>query len=761
MSRVIVKNLPKNATEEMVRRSFESAYVGEITDLKLAKNKQGVSRQFAFVGFKEPQAADLAIKKLNRTFIGTGRVIVQIATAPPSTPPPTNPKSSSSSSTSAVGKAAAKAKGTKEGDASGVEVKEDSSKTEFISVLQSRSSKNAQKFWSNDDALSAANNAAAAAAAVPEVDAAVASGEKLVFDDDTDDEEEDEDENDVEEGEVEKKQKEGHDEDGDVAMEEVGGEADDSAVVLEETGRLFVRNLPFTATEDDIKEFFSQYGEVTEIHLPLDDLKRSKGFAFVQFASPEHAVMAYAEKDWQNFQGRLLRILPGKPKPQRKGESESNEKSSYKKKKEELLKKQSMNQDTWNSLFLRTDTVLDAVASRYGVTKSDIVNPIAQDDEEGNKVPVAVRVALAETQLLTETRNFLLENGISPNAFTVEAGQKIQRSTTTILVKNLPVGTEESEIRRAFGKFGDLGRVLLPPAKVIAIVEYLEPQEARRAFAGMAYKKFKDVPLFLEWAPMTLFDRKPPPKEEKLAADDKQREKDVVKKVLDGDEDESEKGAGSTLFVKNLNFGTTEDKLSKAFSKIGKVRKASIVKKQKNGQMLSMGYGFIEFVSPDSAMEALKRMQGYELNGHKLELKISSRQTFASESDKKSKRKRGSDADAGSKLSKTKIIVKNMPFEANRAELRTLFGTFGQLKSVRVPKKFNGAHRGFAFIEFVSEQEAENAFKSLQDTHFYGRHLILQWAQEDENGMDSAVAAAQDPIEMMDKLHKAKKQKVQ
>ena len=41
----------------------------------------------------------------------------------------------------------------------------------------------------------------------------------------------------------------------------------------------------------------------------------------------------------------------------------------------------------------------------------------------------------------------------------------------------------------------------------------------------------------------------------------------------------------------------------------------------------------------------------------------------------------------------TKLLVKNLAFEATPKDLRQLFGTFGQIKSVRMPKKFNGEHR--------------------------------------------------------------------
>lgn len=40
-----------------------------------------------------------------------------------------------------------------------------------------------------------------------------------------------------------------------------------------------------------------------------------------------------------------------------------------------------------------------------------------------------------------------------------------------------------------------------------------------------------------------------------------------------------------------------------------------------------------------------------------------------------------------------------------------LFSPFGHLKSARLPKKFDGSHRGFAFVEFTTKQEAKNALE--------------------------------------------------
>src|SRR4051812_10014588 len=52
-----------------------------------------------------------------------------------------------------------------------------------------------------------------------------------------------------------------------------------------------------------------------------------------------------------------------------------------------------------------------------------------------------------------------------------------------------------------------------------------------------------------------------------------------------------------------------------------------------------------------------------------------------------------------------------------------------QIKKLRLPKKFDGSHRGFAFITFVSQQEAQNAIDALGHTHLLGRPLVLEWAK--------------------------------
>ena len=65
-------------------------------------------------------------------------------------------------------------------------------------------------------------------------------------------------------------------------------------------------------------------------------------------------------------------------------------------------------------------------------------------------------------------------------------------------------------MQELFGRFGDLMRLVLPPTKTLALVEFGEAANARRAFKGLAYRRFQNIPLYLEWAPAGIFNADAP-----------------------------------------------------------------------------------------------------------------------------------------------------------------------------------------------------------------------------------------------------------
>ncbi|XP_031164584.2 probable RNA-binding protein 19 isoform X4 [Sander lucioperca] len=484
-----------------------------------------------------------------------------------------------------------------------------------------------------------------------------------------------------------------------------------------DSGRLFIRNLPYTCSEEEIKELFAKHGPLSEMLFPIDNLtKKPKGFAFVTYMIPENAVTALAQLDGHIFQGRMLHLLPSTLKKEKNDSADAGGpgSSSYKRQKDAKNKASSSSSHNWNTLFLGTSAVADAIAEKYNTTKSKVL------DHE-SKGSLAVRMALGETQIVQETRQFLLDNGVSLDSFSQAAAA---RSTTVILVKNLPAEVTASELEELFSPHGSLGRVLLPPSGLTAIIEFLEPTEAKRAFTRLAYSKFRHIPLYLEWAPVGVFVAAKP--EPVLEKDEAMKEE---KKDEKEEEEEEESAPGSTLFIKNLNFSTTEEKLQETFSKCGKITSCSISKKKdKTGMMLSMGYGFVQYQTAEAAQKALRQLQHCTVDEHQLELKISERATRTTEVSRKKRQDE-------KKQTGSKILVRNVPFQATVREIRELFCTFGELKTVRLPKKAAGSgnHRGFGFIDFLTKQDAKKAFTALcHSTHLYGRRLVLEWADAEE-----------------------------
>jgi multiple RNA-binding domain-containing protein 1 len=612
-----------------------------------------------------------------------------------------------------------------------------------------------------------------------------------------------------------------------VASQDDGGDDDDDAALrgnnqhvhhqpenadpqaeIRETGRLFIRNLPYTASEDDLRSLFEAFGDVADAHVVLDKLTRkSKGFALIRFGDPEAAVAAFNALDGSIFMGRLLHILPGKHAPSSdyalhgsaaaeddgnigEGDGDGDEEgatkrggnSSYKRQREAALKASAAtNTSAWNALFMRADTVAAAVAAHYGVTKADLLDPSAPD--------MAVRLALGETQVIAETKAALEEVGVdvaSLEKAAAQAGARTKkatsnsnsnsggRSTSVLLVKNLPFTADDSELTALFSAYGQVARMVLPPTKTLALVEFVEPQDARAAFKGLAYKRYQSVPLYLEWAPSSVFNRplaSQPQEEERKDAQLGDSSRLVSPSTIKRRSDErgdaaavdvmaelataasaDEAVATTTIYVKNLSFESDETALTAHVQPAveaagGSLRSVKIARrKAKDGRVLSSGFGFVECSSESVARDVIKALQGTTLGGHRLVLQLAiggyTEQSRGNGGAAAGGLGSSSAGDAGTgRLTQsqshpqgkdgTKIVVRNVAFEATRKDVLGLFSPFGAVTSCRLPRKFDGTHRGFAFVEFATRQEAKAAVGAVSGTHLYGRRLVIEWAEAD------------------------------
>ena len=341
---------------------------------------------------------------------------------------------------------------------------------------------------------------------------------------------------------------------------------------------------------------------------------------------------------------------------------------------------------------------MSSVADRMNISKADILS--ADSDN------AAVKLALAETHVIQETKKYFEDVSTCtidsfPSTSTSSLGRprsdassfsplsrsqegilleslngSSARSPTTILIKNIPYGTTLATLQEMFSFHGTISRLLLPPAGTLAVVEFTDAHSARSAFKALAYKRLGNAVLYLEKGPAGMFKEAPPPPPPPAPAP--VASTSVITPNLDSSSSTTattsdtlaSAAQGATLFVKNLNFTTTTDLLTSTFSHLpsflfARVQTKPDPKRPGTTARLSMGFGFVGFKTPETAEAAKGVMDGFRLDGHLLEVKFAQRGAEGGEDEKK-----GGGVGKGTT---TKMIVKNIPFEATKKDIRELF----------------------------------------------------------------------------------------
>jgi multiple RNA-binding domain-containing protein 1 len=211
----------------------------------------------------------------------------------------------------------------------------------------------------------------------------------------------------------------------------------------------------------------------------------------------------------------------------------------------------------------------------------------------------------------------------------------------------------------------------------MAVVEYERPDEAAKGFRAVAYRRLGNSIIYLEKGPLGMFVDGFVPESDKpskpIASSSTVR---VAEQIVDGPEaaaaveGEPPVQGGTTLYLKNLAFSTTQERLTQVFSHLPSFSFARVQTKpdpqRPGGARLSMGYGFMGFKDAEGAKSALKSVQGFVLDGHALHVSFAGRGAGDVS--------QGKDLGVGSKNRTTKMIVKNVPFEATKKDIRELFG---------------------------------------------------------------------------------------
>ncbi|WP_127131460.1 RNA recognition motif domain-containing protein [Pseudoflavitalea rhizosphaerae] len=93
---------------------------------------------------------------------------------------------------------------------------------------------------------------------------------------------------------------------------------------------IYVSNLSYNVTDEDLNDFFADYGEVTSAKVITDKFtNKSRGFGFVEMPDNEAAQKAITELDGGIVEGRAIKVTEARPREERSGNGGGGQKRSF------------------------------------------------------------------------------------------------------------------------------------------------------------------------------------------------------------------------------------------------------------------------------------------------------------------------------------------------------------------------------------------------------------------------------------------------
>ncbi|GMH09878.1 hypothetical protein Nepgr_011719 [Nepenthes gracilis] len=171
-------------------------------------------------------------------------------------------------------------------------------------------------------------------------------------------------------------------------------------------------------------------------------------------------------------------------------------------------------------------------------------------------------------------------------------------------------------------------------------------------------------------------------------------------------------GVGN-VFVKNICDSIDSMKLQEMFAKFGDISSCKVVTTE-DGK--SKGYGFVQFVSEDSANVAIEKLNGETVGGKQIYV---------------GKFLRKSDRDlTNPDIKYTNLYIKNFDSDITEEVLQEKFSQFGNVISLVVIKNENGASKGFGFVNFDNPDDAKQAMEVMNGSQLGSKSLYVARAQK-------------------------------
>ncbi|XP_051132521.1 polyadenylate-binding protein 2-like [Andrographis paniculata] len=171
-------------------------------------------------------------------------------------------------------------------------------------------------------------------------------------------------------------------------------------------------------------------------------------------------------------------------------------------------------------------------------------------------------------------------------------------------------------------------------------------------------------------------------------------------------------GTGN-IFIKNLDKDIDHKALHETFSSFGSILSCKVAT---NSSGQSLGYGFVQYTTEESAQKAIEKLNGMLLNG---------KQVYVGPFVRKQERDMSVD-----KTKFTNVFVKNLSESTTEEDLQSMFGEFGSITSVVVMRNEDGTSKCFGFVNFENPEDAARAVESLNGKKFDNKEWYVGRAQK-------------------------------
>ncbi|VDM95406.1 unnamed protein product [Thelazia callipaeda] len=164
----------------------------------------------------------------------------------------------------------------------------------------------------------------------------------------------------------------------------------------------------------------------------------------------------------------------------------------------------------------------------------------------------------------------------------------------------------------------------------------------------------------------------------------------------------------NTVFISNLDFKLTKERLEEIFPNAKEVRLI-----YRGMSKLNKGFGYVDFSTEIEAQEALK-MDRKHIDGRPLYV-----------SKYKSQKGKPSEFRYNIGLEKNKVFVNNIHYDASEDQLKEIFKVFGTIRDIRIVTHKSGKSKGCAYIEYETDEDAANAVRSGENLFLLERKLAV------------------------------------